>query len=110
MANVSTVEEACLDEDTSEVQRGPVKRATLGLSMILLAIQDYRTAPGGSWEFRTARAFLFPFKADREYRDHFDWVIAMAPGIDADWLREKLDRVRPLWDAERAFACQRKAA
>ena len=103
-------EEICLDDDEIEVQHGTAKRATLGLSMLLLAIQDYRTAPEGSWEFRTAKGFLFPVKVDHKYRDHFDWVLAMARRIEADWLREKLDQARLRWDAERASGRRRKAA
>ena len=102
LATASIVEEIYLDAGTPAVEPGPAKRATLGLSLILLAISDYRTAPENSWMFRTAKGFLFPGKVDQEYRDHFDWVLAVARGIDADWLRETLDRARPEWDAERA--------
>ena len=110
LATASIVEEICLDAGTPAVEPGPAKRATLGLSLILLAISDYRTAPENSWMFGTAKGFLFPGKVDQEYRDHFDWVLAVARGIDADWLRETLDRARPEWDAERAAGRRRKAA
>jgi hypothetical protein len=69
----------------------------LGSAILEVAINDYRNPrPVVHCD---ARDFLFPQTA--EAVEHFHWVAAVAVGVDEHWLREKLDRQRDRWDAQR---------
>jgi hypothetical protein len=69
----------------------------LGAAIVQTAINDYRNPTPGVHEH--AREFLYP--RSKEAREHFAWVLALAPGVDPRWLREMLDKRRPRWDAQR---------
>ncbi len=74
----------------------PFKR-NLGSAILEIAINDYRNP---RLEVHShARDFLFP--QTEEARNHFGWVVALAPGVDEGWLRDMLDSRRARWDAQR---------
>ncbi len=54
----------------------------------------------------SAAQFLFPI--DAAYRDHYNWAVDMAGGVNRAWLRDALDRAKPRWDRER-LACKLRA-
>ncbi len=100
MATASVIDFEPLDtepeEDSeSEAQRNG-KRANLGTSILLSAIEDFRT--GNNSARASAEAFLWP--SSIAFAEHFDWVVSMSD-IDGTWLRVALERMRPQWDAER---------
>jgi hypothetical protein len=75
----------------------PLRQRNLGVAIVMAAIEDYC---GLDEERHThAKQFLYPQTA--EWRDHYDWVVAIAEGVDAAWLRDGLDRFKHGWDAER---------
>jgi hypothetical protein len=78
----------------------PFKR-NLGSAIVEIAINDYRNPTPGVHEH--AREFLYP--RTQAARDHFAWVLALAPGVDPRWVREMLDKRRARWDAQR---CKRR--
>lgn len=72
-------------------------RRSLGGSILVQAIYDYRS---NDYELqRSAAALLYPITADQQA--HWEWVLSEAEGINASWLREKLDQWRFTWDARR---------
>lgn len=75
-------------------------KRSLGAAVILAAVDDYKNLQGS--EHTSAAAFLFPAANDPAMREHLAWAVSDSPGINADWLRENLDRCRPTWDAQRA--------
>lgn len=74
----------------------PCKR-NLGGAIVLAAIRDYRSRNRRVHEH--AREFLYPRTAAT--RNHFAWVMTLAPGVDPGWLREALDRLQTKWDQQR---------
>ncbi len=83
-------------EETPEDQHGTAKRSNLGTSILLCAIEDFRT--GNNSARASAEAFLWP--SSIAFAEHFDWVVSMSD-IDGAWLRVALERMRPQWDSER---------
>ena len=81
----------------------PCKR-NLGSAILLAAVRDYRSRDRRVHEH--AREFLYP--RTTETRNHFAWVLTLAPGVDPAWLREALDRRQPLWDRQRARVLSRR--
>jgi len=74
----------------------------LGAAILLAAVLDYR---GMDEELhKDAEAFLYP--QTPEMQGHYDWVVSMDEGLNAEWLRELLDRSRNKWDWQRG-ACIR---
>jgi hypothetical protein len=72
-------------------------KRTLGCAILVAAIHDYVGSDDNA--HRTAECFLYP--KSQEYRQHYDWVVSMAPGVDPQWLRSSLDRSKPKWDQKR---------
>jgi hypothetical protein len=70
----------------------------LGGAIFLVAIEDYRSTDAEIHQ--DAKAFLYPTTAD--WQDHFDWAVALADGMNPEWLRDALDRCRSEWDKQRA--------
>jgi hypothetical protein len=74
------------------------KKRSLGGAIFLTAIADYcGTDPQ---EHKSAQRFLYP--QTREWREHYDWAVELADGINPAWLREALDRFKGKWDGQRA--------
>jgi hypothetical protein len=72
-------------------------KRNLGCAILVAAIEDYL-----SLEDQThASAALFLFPSSPEYKEHYDWVVSMATGVDRAWLRDSLDRSQKAWDRER---------
>lgn len=74
----------------------PPKR-NLGCAILVAAIEDYLSLD----EQAQAGAARFLYPAEPEYREHYDWVVSMATGVNAVWLREALDEARAGWDRRR---------
>ena len=72
-------------------------KRTLGCAILVAAIHDYIGSDDNA--HRTAECFLYP--KSQEYRQHYDWVVSMASGVDPQWLRCSLDRSKPKWDHKR---------
>lgn len=73
------------------------RKRDLGGAILLAAIDDYRSMDEET--HKDAQQFLYP--QSEEWRDHYDWVVGLAEGVNGAWLRDALDRFRPQWDAER---------
>jgi hypothetical protein len=73
------------------------QKFNLGGAILLAAIADYRCM--NEAVHRDAALFLYPQTPERQ--NHYEWVVAMAEGTNAAWLRDALDRSRPQWDRER---------
>jgi hypothetical protein len=76
----------------------------LGFAIFVVAIEDY-CSPDEEIH-ADARDFLFPPTA--EWRNHFDWAVSLADGLNPGWLRSSLDRFRSSWDEQRAIRSARK--
>ena len=73
--------------------------SNLGAMILRTAVEDYQRTASDLHD--SARKLLFP-KTD-SWRRHFDWVVAIAaPGVNAATMRSRLDKLRPIWDAERS--------
>jgi hypothetical protein len=70
---------------------------TLGAAILLAAVQDYRSLNEDAHE--DAKRFLYP--QTPESQAHYDWVVSLADGVNAVWLRDSLDRSRSKWDWQR---------
>ena len=79
-------------------------KRNIGSAILIAAVEDYM----GMDEQAHASAAQFLFPEEPAYREHYDWVVAMAAGVNRAWLRDALDRVRPRWDKERV-ACKLRA-
>jgi hypothetical protein len=75
---------------------GETKR-NMGCAILIAAIEDYRGTDDQA--HKSAALFLYP--ATAPYQDHYEWVVSMAAGVNAAWLRDALDGTRCQWDAER---------
>lgn len=75
----------------------PPKR-NLGCGILIAAIEDYLSLDDQTQS--SSAHFLFPTVP--EYRERYEWVISMAPGVNPAWLRDALDHARPNWDRQRA--------
>lgn len=73
----------------------------LGCAILVAAIEDYLNMDEQA--HASAAQFLYPTHS--AYQEHYDWVVAMAAGVNRAWLRHALDRAKPKWDRER---CSRK--
>jgi hypothetical protein len=71
----------------------------LGGAILLVAIEDYRSLDEEI--HKNAKAFLYP--ATARCREHFEWAVSMAEGVDAAWLRDALDRSQRKWDRQRTL-------
>jgi hypothetical protein len=82
-----------------QVPRGPTARRgnNLAAAVLLLAVEDYRNAGGEN--HTSARKFLYP--QTPAAKEHLAAICGMMNGITIGNLREALDRLRPIWDAER---------
>ena len=74
----------------------PPKR-NLGCGILVAAIEDYLSLD----EQAQAGAARFLYPTEPDYREHYDWVVSMAAGVNAVWLREALDEARAGWDRRR---------
>lgn len=72
-------------------------KRSLGCSIFVIAIEDYLSLDDQT--HTSAARFLFP--TTDEYREHYDWVVSMATGMNQKWLRDALDRARSRWDQRR---------
>lgn len=92
----------------SEGLGGPTRRKSkrdLGAAILAAAIEDYLSLDDHAhW---SAARFLYP--QTREFQDHYDWVTAMADGVNPEWLRDALDRHRKEWDRQRFEAKAQEA-
>ena len=75
----------------------PHKRYNLGAAILLFALRDYRSTDEDL--HKDAERFLYP--QTQESQDHYDWVVSLADGLNAAWLRDSLDRSRSKWDWQR---------
>jgi hypothetical protein len=73
------------------------RQRSLGGAILLAAIDDYRSLDHEV--HNDAQQFLYPQAV--AWRDHFDWVVSVADGVNPAWLRDALDRCRGRWDAQR---------
>jgi hypothetical protein len=73
------------------------KRYNLGAAILLAAVQDYRSLDEDV--HKDAEWFLYP--QTQKSRDHLDWVVSLADGVNPAWLRHSLDRSRSKWDWQR---------
>jgi hypothetical protein len=73
------------------------KKRSLGGAIFLAAIADYRGTD--EQEYKSAKRFLYP--QTRKWREHYDWAVELADGMNPAWLREALDRFRDRWDGQR---------
>jgi hypothetical protein len=80
------------------------RRHSLGTAILLTAIHDYRSLNQHLHDH--AAEFLFP--RVRACREHYVWVLSMAEGVNAEWLRDALDRSRKFWDNERLIRKTRR--
>jgi hypothetical protein len=69
----------------------------LGGAIFLSAIADYRSMDEKLHQ--DAEQFLFP--RTPEWRDHYDWAVALAEGMNPAWLRDALDKFKTKWDRQR---------
>jgi hypothetical protein len=69
----------------------------LGNAIILTAIRDYLDERQDVHE--SAANFLYP-RTDA-WRAQYEWALALAAGLNPQWLRGALDRSRAVWDVER---------
>jgi hypothetical protein len=76
-------------------------KRNLGCAILVAAIEDYLSIDEQA--YASAAQFLYP--ASSAYQEHYDWVVAMAAGVNRTWLRDELDRAKAKWDRER---CSRK--
>jgi hypothetical protein len=72
-------------------------KRNLGCAILVAAIEDYLSLDDQT--HASAALFLFPLSP--EYKEHYDWVVSMATGVDRAWLRDCLNRMRKAWDRER---------
>ena len=72
-------------------------KRNLGCAILIAAIEDYMALDEQA--HTSAAQFLYP--ANAAYQEHYDWVAAMAGGVNRAWLRDALDRAKPKWDKER---------
>ena len=72
-------------------------KRNLGCAILVAAIEDYLSMDEQA--HASAAQFLYP--ANPAYQEHYDWVVAMAGGVNRAWLRDALDRAKPRWDRER---------
>ena len=79
------------------------KRRNLGGAIFLAAIADYR---GTDEQEYGARNDFYP--QTRKWRDHYDWAVELAEGVNPAWLREALDKFRGKWDGQRAQRIERE--
>ena len=86
-----------LFSDSSMYRPVTPQKRNLGNAILLAAIEDYRSSDHEAHNH--ARQFLYPQTA--EWRDHLDWVVSMADGLNPAWLRDVLDRSRSKWDEQR---------
>lgn len=70
----------------------------LGSSILLLAIEDYKSARQGSEERESAERILFP-QTNGEHR-HLDWVCQII-GVNRKVVEQRLAKARGGWDARR---------
>jgi hypothetical protein len=94
----------------SNPSSGKLARRNLGTAVILSAIADYQSLNKQVHE--SAARFLFP--SSRAWQRRYEWALALASGLDRNWLRESLDSHRLKWDVARAsrkkcLASNRKA-
>jgi hypothetical protein len=69
----------------------------LGNAIILTAIREYLDERQDVHE--SAANFLYP-RTDA-WRAQYEWAVALAVGLNPQWLRCALDRSRAAWDLER---------
>jgi hypothetical protein len=93
------MEEAGPDDDGEQPLRQYTRRANLGMSILLSAVQDYRGT--NERDHNSAELFLYP--DDEQYRRHLELVCDLTD-FPLSYLRSTLDRLRPRWDAERREA------
>lgn len=73
------------------------RKRDLGGAILLAAIDDYRSMD--EEVHLDAKRFLYPQTAD--WRDQYEWAVGLTEGVNAAWLRDALDRLKPRWDADR---------
>lgn len=73
------------------------QKRTLGGAIFLVAIDDYRSMD--EHEHRDAARFLYP--TTRQWRNQYEWALALTEGLNPTWLRDSLDRWRVKWDGQR---------
>jgi hypothetical protein len=78
------------------------RKVNLGGAILLAAIKDYRGAEEKDHE--DAQQFLYPETAD--WLERYEWVVAVAVGVNAAWLRDALDRSKAGWDMQRELRKQ----
>jgi hypothetical protein len=93
---VLTQQELCSSRVLFNLLQRP--KRNLGCAILVSAIDDYRSMDEQA--HASAAHFLYP--TSPEYREHYDWVVAMARGANPAWLRSALDKAREVWDKERA--------
>ena len=74
-----------------------LRRRNLGGEILLAAIDDYRSMDETA--HKDAEEFLYP--QTPECQNHYDWVVGLAQGLNAAWLRDALDRFKGQWDGQR---------
>lgn len=74
-------------------------KRNLGCAILVAAIEDYLSLD----EQVHANAAQFLYPTDPAYQEHYDWVVAMAAGVNRAWLRDALDRAKAKWDSERCY-------
>jgi hypothetical protein len=82
----------------------PAKR-NLGIAILAGAIEDYRCSDPEAHAH--AKEFLYPRTTD--WRDHYNWVVSLAEGVNPAWFRDVLDRSQSKWDEQRYVRMARRA-
>ena len=80
------------------------RKLNLGGAILLAAIHDYRGVDEGV--HKDAELFLYPQTED--WLEQYEWAVAMADGVNPEWLRESLDRCKSKWDLQRLLRKQKK--
>jgi hypothetical protein len=73
------------------------KKRNLGGAIVLAAIGDYCCMDEQA--HKDAEAFLYPKTSEQQ--EHYDWAVALADGVNPEWLRNALDRFKAKWDWQR---------
>jgi hypothetical protein len=92
----AAAEEAELGDKAPAERKIPARRANLGDSILLSAVEDYM----GDNERNHLSAAKLLYPTDPYYVEHLRWVCGLT-SLPMHHLRATLDRLRPIWNAER---------
>jgi hypothetical protein len=91
----TTQQELCSSRALYNLEQSP--KRNLGCAILVAAIEDYQSLD--EQVHASARRFLYP--VTRAYREHYEWATGLAEGVNPEWLRSSLDRMKATWDRDR---------